>query len=333
MLKVSDLRKVRELCFDKVAKTSTAKKELAVLFLPTGNTMCQVIMSNGRNYARLVATLTEPCAMQEFQISWNEFQRICDFFDKEIDVQVKENKIIVTEGNKKYNIACYNNDFNKKCDFKFDFNGAYEISMDKVPIMQTDKSVFCGRYAVTKDLILSTDSCFCFASKLKQNLGEGVYQFIGKFPAGTWLFNPSQRLIVSKDKAMSFTSDMATGNFPTEGLLKLKQTPLSNWFECDAETLKRCAKSCKQLDKTIEIKFEPEAIRLKTAGYEEHIACAYNHKTSRRSISFKCDYFEYFIQCADEKGKLRIYFDDNEKQGMARAENSYLTIFGMALIR
>lgn len=83
MIKISDLRRIKRLCFDKIVANGTARRDLAVQIKPLNDELYTVIMSNGVDYARLVADFIQPAETEEINIAWAEFARICDFLTKQ----------------------------------------------------------------------------------------------------------------------------------------------------------------------------------------------------------------------------------------------------------
>lgn len=122
MIKISDLRRIKRLCFDKIAANGTARRDLAVQIKPLNDELYTVIMSNGVDYARLVADFIQPAETEEINIAWTEFARICDFFDKTITITNKNGMYEIKEGKTKFKCAISRSEANNNCYFKFDFD-------------------------------------------------------------------------------------------------------------------------------------------------------------------------------------------------------------------
>lgn len=294
-------------------------------------------MSNGNDYARLVLSLEKMLPIQDFQISWNDFCKVCVMFDKKANVKVAENKVTFVENKTKF--ICYQlqSDYNKGCNFNFSFEKAKNINMDNVFILQNQKSMFAGRYAIKNDKAISSDGFFCFVSKMNGDVGDDFQQFFDKFPKGNWLYNKDTRLIVSEDKTVACTHKRAEGAFPMKALEQLAQQPLNNYFECNSNEFNKILQKCSQVGEKIKIIPKDEAIEISVLGQNNtdltiEMPCTYHHKTTKKEIRLLVKYAEHFEKCSIDNN-LKILFDDSEKNFMIRMENEDLKIFGTCLER
>lgn len=337
MIKISDLRRIKRLCFDKIAANGTARRGLAVQIKPLNDELYTVIMSNGVDYARLVADFIQPAETEEINIAWTEFARICDFFDKTITITNKNGMYEIKEGKTKFKCAISRSEANNNCYFKFDFDNAIKISMDDCFVL-IDRKMQMNKFALDENMLMSTDGIFATINYLKQDFGTDIRLFTEKFPSGMWYFNPKQRIIVSEDKKVACSFSQATGGFPFEAVKKLVKQPLSNWLEVDAKQLKEVADKCSKIDDKIILQFaENEVIvsannREQALDFAVPIPAEYNHKSTRLDIRFLDKYLTEFYRCIDENGKLKIFFDDNQSTYMTRCESKNLSIFGMSLM-
>lgn len=335
MLKISDLRRIKKICFDKIAQSSRGQRNsLAVMFSPIDNSKYQIIMSNGEDYGRIVADFLELYAMEEFQISWSDFLKVCELFDKKIDVSINKNTVIVKEDKKKFKCAIMRSDAHKNASFKFDFDNAFKINMDNSFIMSDFGNM--GKFVVYENYIMSTDGAFAGINILKQNVGTEAYFFTNKIPAGTWFFNPEKRIIVSEDKRVACTYKRAVGGYPHKAMLQLAEQPLDNFFKVNAKQFQACLEQCSKIDEKVIFEFvsdsEVNIISVSENGaYKVSIPAEYEHKTSRQEVRFMGKYAIEFCRCVDADGNLTIYFDDNDNTYMVRAEKEDLKVFGMGL--
>lgn len=335
MIKISDLRRIKKTVFDKIAQVSRGQRNtLAVLFKPIDNQKYQIVMSNGEDYGRMIADFTELYAIQEFQISYSDFVRICDLFEKKIDVSVDKNIILIKEGKKKFKCSICKSDAWENAVFSFDFENAFRLSMDDCWIL-SDLGIM-GKFAVGQNFLISTDGSFAGINLLKQNFGEDVHMFVDEFPSGSWFYNPKQRIIVSEDKRIACTYKKATGLYPYETILQLSEQPLNNWVRVDCKQFQKCLEQCSKIDKKVAIEFLDNEVNIfatdETSAVQTTIPAEFEHKTPRKEIRFVQKYIVEFCKCVDENGKLTILFDDNENVYMTRVESEKLKLFGMGLV-
>lgn len=335
MLKISDLRRIKKLVFDKIAQTTGRgqRNTLAVMFKPIDNQKYQIIMSNGEDYGRMVADFLELYAMQKFQIFWSDFQNICDLFDKKIDVVINDNIVNIKEGKKHFKCVMSRSEAWKNAVFKFDFDNATKINMDNYWIMSNLGMI--GKFALGQNFLMSTDGNLAGINFLKQNISDNVHLFTTKIPTGTWYFNPNKRIIVSEDKRIACTYKKAVGSYPHEALLQLSQQPLNNWFRVNCKEFLTCLEQCSKIDEKVVIEFADNEMNIIAVGkngvFKTTIPAEYEHKASKSKIRFMQKYIVEFCKCVDIDGNITIKFDDNESTYMVRAENEVLKIFGISL--
>lgn len=336
MIKISDLKRIKQLCFDKIAQNGAARKDLAVFFKPINEKLYSVVMSNGEDFARIVADIIGDKQIQEFQIAWSDFNKICIFFNKYIEIDLKDNVVTFKENKTKFKCAITRSDASRSCYFKFDFDNAVKVCMDEAFVL--DKLGIMQKFALSKNLIVSTDGNFAAINNIKNNVGNDKHLFTSKFPAGMWFFNPEQRIIVSEDKRVACTIRRATGDYPLDILIKISQQPLNNWVEVNVKQFKDSIDKCSKVDEKIIMTFaENELIvaawNREYADYSTSIPAKFDHISTRLDIRFMYKYLVEFCRCIDENGNLKILFDDDEKTIIIRAENKNLQIFGMGLKR
>lgn len=334
MLKISDLRRIKKTVFDKISTSNRGmRNNLSVLFKPIDNSKYQMIMASGDDFGRMVADFTELYAMQEFQIAWSDFSRICDLFEKKIDVSIENNIVLIKEGRKKFKCSISKSDAWKNASFKFDFDNAFRVSMDDCWILPDLGTM--GKFAVGQNFLISTDGNFAGINFLKQNLGEDVHMFTSKFPSGSWFYNPEKRIIVSEDKRIACTFKKAVGAYPYKAILQLSEQPLNNWVRVDCKQFQNCLEQCSKIDEKVAIEFLDNEVNIfavgETSAVQNTISAEFEHKTPRKEIRFMQKYIVEFCRCIDENGKLTILFDDNENVFMTRTESEKLKLFGMGL--
>lgn len=336
MIKVSDLRKVKKHCFSRIAQQSSRKKNLAIKFSPVGADMYECIMSNGEDYARIIATTTALTAMPEFQISWTDFIRICDLFVNIIELSVKDNEVIFKEGKTKFKCGLCRSEANNYVNFKFNFDNAIKINMTDNLYIMSDRGNFTN-FSLKDKYLMSTDGCFAALNILNNSLSDKEYLFADIFPEGNWFFNPDCRIIVSEDKQMAMTIKKAAGVYPTKGILQLSKQALSNWFEVDTREFMACLEKCAKVGEVITLEFKKEGVLnikaedlISSLSFETSIPCKIDHVSSKQKMKFKQIYLKEFYRC-EREGKLKILFDDDPLEYKIRAEKDNLIIFAVGL--
>lgn len=337
MIKIADLRRIKKLCFDKIGANAAARRDLSVQIKPINEEIYTVIMSNGNDYARLVANFTQPTKFEEVNLAWSDFQKVCEFFDKIITITVKDNQYEIKEGKSKLKCVKIKSEANNACSFKFDFDeNAHKISMDDCFIMLDKKLQTCP-FVLCENAIASTDTNFAVINYLNKDFGDTPHFFVNKFPAGTWFFNPDKRIIVSEDKKIACTFRKATSGCPYTALKQLVAQPLTNWFEVDAKPFKELIDKCYKIDEKIILEFAQDEINIIadskefSVNFAVSIPAKYDHTPTRKDLRFMYKYLAEYIRCTDENGKLRILFDDAQSTYMTRSVGKNLTIFGMSL--
>lgn len=336
MIKVSDLRRIKKLCFDKIAQASSARKDLSVRFSPIGADMYECVMCNGEDFARIVADTTTLTALPEIQISWHDFQRVCDLFSDIVDLTVKDSTILFKEGKTKFKCATFRSNANKMVNFKFDFDNAIKINMRDNLVILSDLGNF-NKFCLSGQHLMSSDGNIAIINILNESLGENDYVFTSIFPQGAWYFNPNYRIIVSEDKRLATTIKRAVSGYPTQALLNLSKQALSNWFEVDVKEFLQCLEKCAKIDDKVILRFEPEgyltikAENKEFADFATCIECEVDHDSHKQEIRFTQRYIKEFCRC-EHNGRVRILFDDDPAEYKLRAEKDNLIIYAMGLM-
>lgn len=293
-------------------------------------------MTNGEDYARIVADFVSDKTFDEFQISWLEFIKICDLFDKNADITIKDGMVHFKEGKTKLKCAISRSDAHKQCYFKFNFETAVKICMDDVYIIKTKlNTIPC--FAMSKNWLASTDGNYASINYLKNDIGDGLQLFTTKFPAGMWFFNTGQRLIVSEDKRIACTIKKAACSFPDKAIMQISEQPLSNWLEVDCKLFKECIDKCLKIDEKIILEFAKDEIIVKShskeysSDFNTSMPAVFDHEPKRKDLRFLYEYLIEFCRCADENGKLKILFDDTQTTYMVHSSTPTLKVFGMSL--
>ena len=336
MIKLTDLRRVRKYCFNRIAQQSPRKTSLAVKFSPIGADMYECVMSNGEDYARIIAITTVLTAMPEFQISWTDFIRICDLFVNIIELSVKDNEVIFKEGKTKFKCRLFRSEANDYVNFEFDFDNAIKINMTDNLYIMSDRGNF-KNFCLKDKYLMSTDGCFAAINILDNPLSDKEFLFTNIFPEEAWFFNPDYRIIVSEDKQMAMTIKKAAGVYPTKGILQLSRQALSNWFEVDTKEFIACLEKCAKVGEVVTLEFKKEGVLNITAedlisslSFETSIPCKIDHVSNKQKMKFKQIYLEEFYRC-EREGKLKILFDDDPLEYKIRAEKDNLIIFAVGL--
>lgn len=335
MIKVSDLRRVKKYCFDKIAQQSSARKDLVVRFHPIGAEMYECVMCNGEDFARIVADTTTLTALPEMQIAWTDFVRVCDLFTDVIEVSIKDNTIIFKEGKTKFKCATFRTTLNDMVNFKFDFENAIEINMREGLFILSDLGNF-NKFCLSGHYMISSDANIAAINILEESLGEGEYTFTSVFPYGTWYFNPNYRIIVSQDKRMATTIKKALDGYPTKTLLDLSRQVMSNWFEVNTKEFLACLERCAKIDDKVVLRFDQDgyltikAENKEFADFATMIECSVDHPSTKQEIRFMQKYITEFCRC-EKDGRVRILFDENPHEYKLRAEKDNLIIYAMGL--
>lgn len=334
MIKISDLKKIKKNCFDKIAKEALQKDGLAVSVKPLGLELIQVMMSNGNDYARVVLDNYKTSVVPEICLNWKDFLKVCELFQKEITITKKDNRIKISED--KTNLTCteFAHTFNSACDFKFDFKEALLLETEDLFIL--DSHLPMNGFAITQDKLLSCDGCICIVNNLSENFGDNILQYPDKFPDDDWYIGKNSQSIVSKDKRTLATKRLLEGTYPANTLLILSKQFLGNSFTCNAKELEEKFKQCSLIFDKMELGFGKDELTIQSEGssqnkFKTSIPVKYTQKTTRKSIKFMVKYISMFCKCVDKDGNVKIFFDDNEAQHMLKAECDKYTIFAMGI--
>ncbi len=317
--------------FNLIANKSVDKTKLAVLFKPLNETTYTVIMSNGNESARLIVE-REPKIMPTFSIDYQDFLRLFKLFKDSFNVNVSADRISFKKGKNSY--SC----LDKKClandvaTFKFDFEGAFKITIDKPLILNTMS--FGGTYAISDNELASTDGFMGVISNINADTRGKVFLFRDEFPNGTYYYNPSSNLIVSEDKSLCYTMRQATNSFPYKAFSQISKQDLNNYFVCDYKDFYEHCKCAVDINKdNMIIYLKDDTIRLSsidkvgTCHYEVEIPVEYKVPPRRKTIKYNPS-FLLTLSKANVSGKIKIEFDDNEQIRIIRSRNEKYTIFG-----
>lgn len=337
MIKISELKRIKKLCFDKLARESVNKEGLIVAIKPLGLELIEILLSNGENYGRIIIDNPAKDVVPQLFLGWYDFVKICELFNKEIKIDAKENSIKITEGKTVLKCPTYRDKYTMRSNFKFDFSSA--LKLDTGNLFMLDDHASIQKFAIYQDKLISSDGNICILNKLNQNFGDENFLYVDKFPAGNWYINKEDSIIVSEDKRIALTHRKATGEYPM-GLIQLAQQPLSNSFECNAKELIEKIQQCALIYDIMNVEFGKNELKISSTGgvksksnatYETTLPVKFENPTQRGGFQFLIKYFADFCKCADSKGVLRILFDDNPKTHMFRAECDKYIIFGMGI--
>lgn len=337
IVKVSDLKRIKEI-FEKIAANrSHAKKDLAVMFKWLSDNIFEIVMSSGDEQARIICNSNDNrLGDKEVSINWKDFSTMCDLFRNEICVTSKDQKVKFSEGNTVFKCRKYTSGYNENCNFKFDFDNAVLLHVDNTVILR-DFGTMNG-YAIGTNKLISTDSNICTISTLNSNIGDKVHVFKYRFPTGKWFFNSSSNIIVSEDKRVACTVIRLNIEYPFFPLINLSNQVLNNYFECNVELFQKAIDNCSKInEKKIAIEFKEDSLLFvstsdKFGAYKTEVPCAFEHITPKPEVCMIIKYISELTKCADKEGKLRVYFDDNPNEYKVKSENDKLKIFAMSLM-
>lgn len=338
MIKIDDLKKIKDNCFYDVYRLASDKKNVAIKFSPINAEYLQAIMSNGVQYARLITKLDKMVALQDISISWQDFEMITKLFVSNLSYTVQKNTIIFkSEDNKtKYSCQFYKSEFNERCNFKFDFNSENTelISTDNAIIVKQPKGSPFRCFVLKEDKIYSTDGAFGTINFTQHDIGNFELKLNRKIPSGKWYFNKDYKVMVSEDKSMAYCMEKIDCSFPTVALGQVASTNLSNWFKCNKNTFKKSISSLKDINDKIyfdlyENKVVAHVTNDKANKCEIELDVEFKQQPKIKQIILNEKYIEMLCQCSDEDNTLTIEFDDNPSQMLVRATTSNLIIFGM----
>ena len=331
MISIKDLTKATEV-FNLIANKSVDKNRLAVSFKPLNETTYTVIMSNGNESARLIVE-REPKIMQDFSIAYHDFLRLFKLFDDRFNVNVDNgNKITFKKNKNSYACVEMRSQLNDNINFKFEFEGAHKITIDKPLILKTLS--FGGVYAIANNEIASTDGYMGVISRINADTNGNVFLFRDDFPNGTYYYNPNSNLIVSEDKKLCYTMRQAVNKFPYKTFSQLAQSNLSNYFVCDYKEFSEHVRQCIDINKEhLKIYLNDDTITMNsinkegTCYYEVELPVDYKVSPKRKMIKYNPNYLLTLAK-AEDNGKLKIEFDNNEQIRIIRSRNDKYTIFG-----
>ena len=337
MIKISELKRIKKLCFDKLAREAPDKSGLIVAIKPLGLELVEILLSNGTNYGRIIVDNPAKDLTSEVFLGWYDFVKICELFKKEVRIDKKDNTIKVTEGKTVLNCPIYRDRYTLNSKFKFAFDSAIKLETKNLFVL--DDHAIVQKYAIYQDKLISSDGSICILNKLTRNFGDKAFLYTDKFPDGNWYINQEDSIVVSENKRIALTHRKAVDGYPM-GLLQMSQQPLSNSFECDAKELYEKIQQCALIYEIMDIKFGKDELKISSTGgvksksnatYETTLPVKFESPTQRDGFQFAIKYFIDFCKCADAKGRVKILFDDCPTTHMFRTESDKYIIFGMGI--
>lgn len=335
MIKISDLNRIKEACFDNIARKTLSSDRvlLEVSFKAITDRMFSVSMSNRLDYARGVFTSEKPFNFEHFTISWYNFGQLCFLMYDEVDVKFDKNSVVFYRQDRKYKAPLMYNELPEHS-YKFNFENAILLNMDNSIILKEHNIL--KFFVATKNYVISFDEYFCILNKTKYDIGDQVLKLTEKFPQGTWFFNPENKIIVSEDKSIARSFRQAQGPYPLQALFNVIKQPLSNWFICDKVALSKILEKGQNIARTVTIEFQENSLTLissNTTGetFKDEIEVKYKEPPKRKMLKMQYSYFKFFTEAAQNK-KIKIEFDDNENTRFIRAENEKVLFFLPACI-
>lgn len=337
MLKIAELKKIKKLCFNKIASEAVERGKIVVSIKPLGLDLIEISTSNGNDYARMIIENTTKGVVPEFCLGWIDFNKMCELFKDEIKIKKNENKVQVIEGDTILKFNTTTDGYNGNNNFKFNFDNAILLNTKNLFVL--DDHMLMKKYAIVEDKLISSDGQICIINNLDKNFGVEPLQYTDKFPEGNWYINKDFNVAVSQNKKIAFTQRQTTGQYPI-GLLKMGQQPLSNSFECDSKALYEKIQQCSLIYEVMTIKFGENELIIQSTGrdkcnatYKTTLPVKFDHVPIREGFQFSIKYLADFCKCTDKNGKLRVLFDDSPTVHMFRVENDKYTIFGMGIAK
>ena len=337
MLKIAELKKIKKLCFNKIASEAIERGKIVVGIKPIGLDLIEISTSNGNDYARMITENTSKGVVPEFYLNWIDFNKMCELFKNEIKIKKNENKVQIIEGDTILKFNTTTSGYSESSNFKFNFDEATLLNTKDLFIL--DDHMLMKKYAIIEDKLISCDGQICIINNLSDNFGTEILQYTDKFPEYNWYINKNFNIVISEDKKIAFTQRQANGDYPL-GLLKMAQQPLSNSFECDSKALYEKIQQCSLIYEVMNIKFGENELVIQSTGrgkcnatYKTTLPVKFDHVPTREGFDFSIKYLADFCKCADKKGKLKILFDDSPTVHMFRVENEKYTIFGMGIAK
>lgn len=335
MLKISELKRIKKTCFDYIANSAIERGKISIGIRPIGLDFIEISTSNGEDCARLIANNTNKDIVPSFFLSWNDFSKICQLFDKEISITKDGNTILVSEGEAKLKFSAFSESYNVIHNFKFNFEDS--LILDTKNIIMLDHHLELQKYAIWGNNLISCDGYLSIFNKLDVDFGQEPLLYTNKFPNGRWAVSKDTNMVVSEDKTVAFTNRKSNGQYP-KVLLDLAQQPLSNSFICNSNLFMQKMQQCALIYDVMNIEFGNNELIISSAGikkyegfFETKIPVKYKKTPNRKGFKFSIKYMSKFCNCANSNGEIEIFFDDSEEVYMFRAENELYKIFGSGI--
>ena len=334
-MKIEELKKIKELCFDKIYAKALDKADLCVEFNNLKNGFYQIVMSNRVDYAQLICDNKED--YPSFKIQWNDFEKIVQFFESgEIKLFFENQNIVVFRQRKNIFKCLQINTPAPHHQFKFDFEHAQLLSMDDCTILKDHKDL--QKFILNQNNLISSDGFVCIVNTLNTDIGDNILHFLEPFPKGKWFFNIQNNIIVSEDKTISCSYRLATGQYPLSALRQIMNQYLNNCFECDSKVFKAALVKCSLADNgyRVKINFLSESIKINTfedkkAACECEITGKYLSPPKRKFLYFGRAYLKILLE-AQTNGVVKLQFSDTESIYAMRAQNDKKNILAIGCI-
>lgn len=335
MLKISELKRIKKICFNRIASEAVERGKIVVGIKPIGLDLIEITTSNGNDYGRIITDNTSKKVTPEFYLSWVDFNKMCELFKNEVEIKKNDNKVHIIEGDTILKFNTTMSGYNRNSNFKFNFEEAILLNTKNLFILDDHKLV--EKYAIIEDKLISSNGEICIINNINQNFGNEILQYKNKFPEENWYINKNFNIVISEDKRIAFTQRQSTGQYPV-GLLKLSKQPLSNSFKCNSKSLYEKIQQCSLIYEVMDIKFGENELIIQSTGvgkcdavYKTTLPVEFEHKPARDGFQFAIKYLTDFCKCTDKSGNLKILFDDNPDVQMFRVENNKYIIFGMGI--
>ena len=180
MLKIAELKKIKKLCFNKIASEAIERGKIVVGIKPIGLDLIEISTSNGNDYARMITENTSKGVVPEFYLNWIDFNKMCELFKNEIKIKKNENKVQIIEGDTILKFNTTTSGYSESSNFKFNFDEATLLNTKDLFIL--DDHMLMKKYAIIEDKLISCDGQICIINNLSDNFGTEILQYTDKFP-------------------------------------------------------------------------------------------------------------------------------------------------------
>lgn len=335
MIKIAELKKIKKLCFNKIASEAVERGKVVIGIKPIGLDLIEISTSNGHDYARMITENTSKGVVPEFYLGWIDFNKMCELFKNEVKIKKNENKVQVIEDDTILKFNTTTDGYNLNSNFKFNFDEAILLNTKDLFVLDDHKLI--KKFAIVENKLISSNGEICIINNLDKDFGTEILQYTDKFPDGSWHINKNFNIVISENKEIAFTQRQATGDYPV-GLLKMAKQPLSNSFQCNSKDLYEKIQQCSLIYEVMTIKFSEHELIIQSTGrdkcnatYKTTLPVKFDHIPTREGFAFSIKYLADFCKCTDKNGNLKVLFDDSPTVQMFRVENNKYTIFGMGI--